>query len=118
VVGRGGCAHGFGHAHGVVIGLDFCQAIDDLLLAGIFNALGQMPTAIGKMGTLEDGEGGPQPDGGRGVGIFEQTAQSIDGEGGEGAHAVTQGGDVFAPGLVGGSLEGGVVEPVVNRIAV
>jgi hypothetical protein len=89
-----------------------------LLLSRIFDALGQMPTAIGKMRSLENGECGPQPDGGRGFGVFEQTARSFDGEGGEVAHTVTQDGDLFALGIVGGSLEGGVLEPVVNRIAV
>jgi hypothetical protein len=118
VIGRGGCAHGFRHAHSIIIRFDFGQVVDDLLLARRFDTLGQMPTAIGKMRPLENGEGRPQPDGGRGFGVFEQTAQSFDGEGREVAHTVTQGGDVFTLGFVGGSLEGRLVEPVVNRIAV
>ena len=90
-----------------------------MLLARIFDALGQMPTAIGKMRTLEDGESGPQPDGGRGFGIFEQTAQRLDGESGEVAHAVTQDGDVFALGFFEGRLEQRLgAEPVVNGGAV
>jgi hypothetical protein len=71
-----------------------------LLLARGFDSLGQMPAWLGEMRALEDGQGCSEPNGGRRIRVVEQIAESIDGAGGEVAHTVLQGFDVFALGFL------------------
>ena len=111
--------HGFRHAHGVVIRFDFREAIDHLLLARGVDTFGQVPAWLGEMRALEDGQGCPEPNGGRSVRVVKQIAESFDRTGGEVAHTVLQNGDVFALGRLKRGLEQRLgSEPVVNGGAV
>ncbi len=68
------------------------------------------------MRALKDGQGCPEPNGGRSVRVVEQIAESFDRTGGEIAHTVLQSGDVFALGCLKRGLEQRLgSEPVVNR---
>ena len=105
--------------HGIVVRFDFRQAIDHLLLAWGFDALGQMPAGLGKMRALENGQCGSEADGGWRVWVVEQVAERFDGAGCEVAHAVLKGFDIFALGFLEGCCEDGLgPEPVVNCGAV
>src|SRR5260370_23758263 len=45
---------GVSHSNGVVIGLDFREVVEKLLLVRRFDALRQMPALVGEMRTPED----------------------------------------------------------------
>ncbi len=67
--------------------------------------LGQMPGVQRVMRALEDGEGGAEADGGRGVRIRHQFLERLKRKDGEIADLVTKGFDVIAAGGIDGSLE-------------
>jgi hypothetical protein len=71
-----------------------------LLLARGFDALGQMPAWLGEMWALEDGQGCSEAHGGRRFRVVEEIAESFNGAGGEIAHTVLEGFDVFTLGLL------------------
>ena len=90
-----------------------------MLLTRRFDALGQMPAWLGEMWALEDGQRCSEANGGRGIRVIQQIAESFNRAGGEIAHTVLEGLDVFALGFLEGRLESGLgAEPVVNCGAV
>jgi hypothetical protein len=100
---------------GLAVGeLELGEVFERRLLVGV-NLFGEVPALVREVGTIEDGKGGFEANGGVDGGIVEEAVDGVDGFGGEVADAIAESGDVFRLGVFDGGGEGGALfEPGVD----
>ncbi len=104
----------FGHPHVVIFGFYGGETVEGSLLEGRLETLREVPAGFGKVGPLEDGERGAEPDAGRRGVAFEEDAERGKGKGTEVAKAVAKLFDAGGGGFVDGGGEGWGVPPKVD----
>jgi hypothetical protein len=101
---------------GLAVGeLELGEVFERFFVGGLVDLFGEVPALVREVGTIEDGEGGFETNGGVDGGIVEEAVDGVDGFGGEVADAVAESSDVFRLGVFDGGGEGGaLLEPGVD----